>query len=148
MTSFPHHPYLSQSVTANTRKRMTKAAKLIMCHRFKTNSLFHFGSRYINTYHHSYICYFLKAHQVQPCILMVQLVEKVLESLLLFLNQIRNNWRRFGTESHPINVQAAVTEGIIDVCFFILSLIEILVEKSLVNPSMKNLAFHSLLLQK
>ena len=54
----------------------------------------------------------------------------------------------FGTESHPVNAWAASIERTIDLCFLTVSLIEIVVQESLVNPFMKTLAFHSSLLQK
>ena len=54
----------------------------------------------------------------------------------------------FGTKSHPVNAWAASIEGTIDLCFLTVSLIEIVVEESLINPYLKTLAFHSSLLQK
>ena len=66
-------------------------------------------------------------------------------SLITFAFPVSYNVR---TESHPTNPCAAVIVGASDLCFLTAALIEVVVEESLVNPFLKTLAFHSLLLQK
>ena len=66
-------------------------------------------------------------------------------ALIAFAFPIPDNFR---TESHPVNAWPASIEGTIDLCFLTVSLIEIIVEESLVNLFMKTFAFYSWLLQK
>ena len=90
----PHHPppppSFALSLLKSTLRNIVKIkpAKLIMCLCCKIDSFASLESKYISTYHHSYIWYFLKPHQ--PWIQVVPLVEKVFLLLLLFPNQTGN----------------------------------------------------------